>query len=95
MQTNMESGLHMEKNEHAYKDFLGSFTQHLHFSPTDLPCSFLEHQYRTFGCKHDSFSPSQTSLSISILRNSIRLDLKDFFLFFFVFFFFFFLLSLL
>jgi len=71
MQTNMESGLHMEKNKHAYENFLGSLTHHFHFSPSDLPCSFLEHQYRTFGCKDDSFSPSQTSLTISILSNAL------------------------
>ena len=89
MRTNMESGLHMEKNEHAYENFLGSFSRHFHFSPSDIPCSFLEHQYRIFGRKDDSFSPSQTSLSISISNNGIRLDSKDFFLFFFVYFFFF------
>ena len=95
MQTNMESGLHMEKNKHAYENFLGSFTHHFHFSPSDLPCSFLQHQYRTFDCKDDSFSPSQTSLSISILSNGIRLDSKHFFLFSSYFSFFFFLLSFL
>ena len=53
MQTNMESRFHMEKNEYTCENFFESFTHHFlpHFSPSDLPCSFPEHQHRTFGYK--------------------------------------------